>query len=37
MPLIQVSDNLDATLRASRRWLINGPPNSGKTGSIYTA
>ena len=37
MPLLQVSDNLDATLRASRRWLINGPPNSGKTGSIYTA
>ena len=37
MPLIQVSDNLDATLRASRRWLINGAPNTGKTGSVYTA
>mgnify|MGYP001587682817 FL=1 len=37
MPLVEVSANLEATLRASRRWLINGPPNSGKTGSVYTA
>ena len=37
MPVSLVSDNLDATLRASRRLLLNGPPNSGKTGSVYTA
>ena len=37
MPVSLVSDNLDATLRAGRRILLNGPPNSGKTGSIYTA
>ena len=37
MPLTEVSASLEATLRASRRWLINGPPNSGKTGSVYTA
>lgn len=37
MPVIEVSSNLDATLKAGRRWLINGPPNSGKTASVYTA
>ena len=37
MPVTLVSDNLDATLRAGRRLLVNGPPNSGKTGSVYTA
>ena len=37
MPVTLVSDNLEHTLRSSRRWLINGAPNSGKTGSIYTA
>lgn len=37
MPLIEVSTSLEATLHASRLLLVNGPPNSGKTGSLYTA
>src|SRR5574341_393636 len=37
MPLTVVHTNLDEVLKSTRRLLVNGPPNSGKTGSIWTA
>jgi len=37
MSLIDVTASLARVLHASRCYLENGPPNSGKTGAIWTA
>jgi len=37
MGLIEVTVSLESVLHASRCYLENGPPNSGKTGALWTA
>ena len=36
MPPIEGHLSLEQTVKLLRRWLVNGPPNSGKTFSWYT-